>query len=109
MKIRELWQKLAKEAGVKEKYPSHEKIAKAWRAIALESQQRYESLLVLLPQNSFSFCDTKPELIADAVERNTFNKLTTQDDVKMMINETEDLQDLKNKLIEYFELSEDNQ
>lgn len=109
MTIKELWKKLAKDAGIKEKYPSNEKIAKAWRIIALESQQRYESLLVLLPQNSFSFSDTKPELIADAVERNTFNKLITQDDVKMMINETEDFEDLKNKLIKYFELSEDNQ
>jgi len=44
--------------------------------------------------------------VVDAVEDNTLNKGNTQDDVKDMLKDVEDIDDLKEMLIEYFELDE---
>ena len=44
--------------------------------------------------------------MVDAVEDNTLNKGNTQDDVKDMLKDVEDIDDLKEMLIEYFELDE---
>ena len=67
-------------------------------------EERYEALLELLPQSSFSKAGTHPQWVADAVEDNTLNKGITQDDVKDMLKDAENIDDLKEMLIEYFEL-----
>lgn len=72
--------------------------------IALE--ERYEALLGLLPQNDFSYAGTHPKWVADAVELNTLNKLTTMYDVSDMLDSCETLEELKEELSSYFELGE---
>jgi hypothetical protein len=74
----------------------------AW--ISLE--ERYEALLELLPQDQFSRAGTHPKWVADAVAENTLNKVDTQYDVSVLIERCETLEELKNKLTEYFELEE---
>lgn len=67
-------------------------------------EERYEALLELLPQSSFSKAGTHPQWVADAVEENTLNKMDTQSDVKDMLKDADDIDDLKEMMIEYFEL-----
>ncbi|HFI0700775.1 TPA: hypothetical protein ACGO3H_000211 [Streptococcus suis] len=72
--------------------------------IALE--ERYEALLELLPQEEFSYAGTHPKWVADAVEENTLDKETTIDDVATLLEQCETLEDLKEGLVDYFELEE---
>ena len=69
-------------------------------------EERYEALLELLPQEQFSRAGTHPKWVADAVAENTFNKEETQYDVFVLIERCETLEELKNKLTEYFDLEE---
>lgn len=69
-------------------------------------EERYEALLELLPQDQFSRAGTHPKWVADAVAENTLNKVDTQYDVSVLIERCETLEELKNKLTEYFELEE---
>ena len=70
------------------------------------SEERYEALLELLPQDQFSYAGTHPKWVADAVAENTLNKEDTQYDVSDLIERCETLKELKNELTEYFELEE---
>lgn len=70
----------------------------------IDIEERYEALLELLPQSSFSKAGTHPQWVADAVEENTLNKRITQDDVIDMIKDVDDVEELKECLINYFEL-----
>ena len=72
--------------------------------IALEEQ--YEALLELLPQNQFSYAGIHPKWVADAVAENTLNKEDTMLDMSDLIGRCETLEELKDELIEYFELEE---
>lgn len=67
--------------------------------------ERYEALLELLPQSSFSKAGTHPQWVADAVEENTLNKVDTQSDVKDMLKDADNIDDLKQMMIDYFELN----
>ncbi|ALV21037.1 MULTISPECIES: hypothetical protein [Carnobacterium] len=67
-------------------------------------EERYEALLELLPQSSFSKAGTHPQWVADAVEENTLDKLITQNDVKDMIKDVDDVEELKECLVNYFEI-----
>ena len=69
-------------------------------------EERYEALLELLPQEQFSRAGTHPKWVADAVAENTLNKEETQYDVFVLIERCETLEELKNKLTEYFDLEE---
>lgn len=69
-------------------------------------EERYEALLELLPQAQFSYAGTHPKWVADAVAENTLNKEDTQYDVSDLIERCETLEELKNKLTEYFDLEE---
>ena len=70
--------------------------------IALE--ERYEALLELLPQDEFSYAGTHPKWVADAVAENTLNKSDVVCDVSDMIERCGSLEELKNELLEYFEV-----
>jgi hypothetical protein len=70
--------------------------------IALE--KRYEALLELLPQDEFSYAGTHPKWVADAVAENTLNKSDVVCDVSDMIERCGSLEELKNELLEYFEV-----
>lgn len=72
--------------------------------IAIE--ERYETLLELLPQQQFSYAGTHPKWVADAVEENTLNKEITMQDVSDMLDICETLGELKDELSSYFELDE---
>ena len=69
-------------------------------------EERYEALLELLPQDQFSYAGTHPKWVADAVAENTLNKDDTRYDVFVLIERCETLEELKNELIEYFDLEE---
>lgn len=69
-------------------------------------EERYEALLELLPQDQFSYADTHPKWVADAVAENTLNKEDTMLDVFDLIGRCETLEELKNELTEYFKLEE---
>ena len=95
---------------VKENFPTVYEVKKkdsdfidvAGSLIGLE--ERYEALLELLPQSSFSKAGTHPQWVADAVEENTLNKMDTQSDVKDMLKDGDNIDDLKKMMVEYFEL-----
>lgn len=69
-------------------------------------EERYEALLELLPQDQFSRAGTNPKWVADAVAKNTLNKMDTMLDVSDLIGRCETLEELKNELTEYFDLEE---
>ncbi|HEL1931445.1 TPA: hypothetical protein TYI17_002263 [Streptococcus suis] len=69
-------------------------------------EERYEALLDLLPQEEFSYAGTHPKWVADAVEENTLDKETTKDDVASLLEQCETLEDLKEGLVDYFELED---
>ena len=74
--------------------------------MAINLEQRYEALLELLPQDSYSKAGTHPRWVANAVENNTLQKGITQDDVAAAIRGNDTLEGLANDLKEYFELDE---
>lgn len=67
-------------------------------------KERYEALLELLPQDEFSYAGTHPKWVADAVAENTLNKSDVVCDVSDMIERCGSLEELKNELLEYFEV-----
>ncbi|MEI4338090.1 hypothetical protein [Streptococcus suis] len=69
-------------------------------------EERYEVLLDLLPQEQFSYAGAHPKWVADAVAENTLDKETTIDDVASLLEQCETLEDLKEGLVDYFELEE---
>lgn len=71
---------------------------------SIDIEQRYEALLELLPQQSYSKVGTHPRWVAEAVDNNTINKGITQDDVTMFIKNAVEFEDLAEELIEYFDL-----
>lgn len=72
----------------------------------IDLSERYEALLELLPQSSYSKAGTHPSWVADEVERNTLIKDLTKDDIKDMIDDIDDVEVLKESLKEYFEIEE---
>ena len=72
--------------------------------IALE--ERYETLLELLPQDQYSYAGTHPKWVADAVAENTLNKEDTEEDVCKIIGRCITLSELQEELIEYFDLED---
>lgn len=73
----------------------------------IDMEERYETLLELLPQSSFSKAGTHPEWVVESVEENTIDKAITQCDVKGMVNrygDDEPIEWLKEELVNYFEL-----
>lgn len=72
----------------------------------VDLSEHYEALLELLPQDTFSMSGTHPRWVADLVEENTLSKSITQDDIKMLIDECADLNELKSQLIDYFGIEE---
>lgn len=79
----------------------------AWVGALIDLEERYQALLELLPQDYYSKSGTHPQWVADAVEDNTLDKFITQDDIKDMINDYEDIDDLKEALKEYFNIDMD--
>lgn len=80
-------------------------------ATKLILERKYEDLLELLPQSSFSKAGTHPQWIADEVERNTLRKDLTQDDITDLIASYSDggdynLSDIFLELQEYFEIDD---
>lgn len=71
---------------------------------SIDMEQRYEALLELLPQHSYSKAGTHPRWVAEAVENNTLNKGITQDDVTMFIKTSIEYEGLSKELIDYFDL-----
>lgn len=70
-------------------------------------EERYEALLELLPQDQFSYSGTHPKWVADAVSENTLDKETTKEDVSDILERCDDVSELKQELIEYFGLKEE--
>lgn len=70
----------------------------------IDLEERYEALLELLPQDKFSYAGTHPKWVADAVAENTLNKSDVVCDVSNMIERCGSLEELKNELLEYFEV-----
>jgi len=70
----------------------------------INMDDRYEALLNLLPQNTFSKGGTHPAWVAEEVSENTLDRGITQDDVKEMLEEAESLTELKNELLDYFQI-----
>lgn len=103
--IKQFWDEARSELGLSNAC-SHEGVVKHWRVIAINSQNRYEELLELLPQD-LSNPDTDPKYVAEGVERNTLDKSITQDDVKMLLDDYDSLEDLKSELIRYFDIEVD--
>lgn len=89
-----------------EEYKDDENVI-AWIGALIDLEDRYQALLELLPQDSYSKAGTHPQWVADEVNENTFDKIITQDDVKDMINDYEDIDDLKEALKEYFNIDMD--
>lgn len=95
---------------VKQNYPDAFKIRKEddifldTMGALIDLEERYEALLVLLPQDEFSYAGTHPRWVADAVNANTLNKEDTQEDVSDMLERCGTLEELKKELTEYFEL-----
>ncbi|HEP1830471.1 TPA: hypothetical protein ACHU97_000094 [Streptococcus suis] len=69
-------------------------------------EERYEALLDLLPQEEFSYAGAHPKWVVDAVEENTLDKETTKEDVASLLEQCETLEDLKEGLVDYFELED---
>ncbi|WP_203264853.1 hypothetical protein [Streptococcus uberis] len=67
-------------------------------------EERYEELLYMLPQEKYSKPGTHPKWVANAVEENTLNKEIVNDDVQDMIDNCENIDELKESLSDYFEL-----
>lgn len=88
-----------------EKYKDDEFIITVM-ADRIDLSERYEALLELLPQSTYSKAGTHPEWVADAVEDNILIKGITQDDVKMFIDGSSDIDELIDSLKEYFEIEE---
>lgn len=65
-----------------------------------DMEARYEALLELLPQSSYSKAGTHPKWVVDAVRLNTFDKGITQDDIATFVENNDSLDgqimDLKN-------------
>lgn len=53
----------------------------------IDLAERYEALLELLPQSSYSKAGTHPVWVMDAVEHNIFHKYMTQDDIKTILDD----------------------
>lgn len=73
----------------------------------IDIMERYEALLEMLPQSSYSKAGTHPQWVSDAVEHNIYHRIITQDDVKDAIEGTDSYEELKEFLVDYFELTED--
>ena len=69
----------------------------------IDIRERYEALMELLPQ-SLSYFETSPYRIAEEVYENTLDKNITKDDIKMFIDESKSLDELKLQLTDYFDL-----
>lgn len=79
------------------------------RLVCLE--ERYEALLAMLPQESFSIAGTHPKWVTGAVAENTYNKGATQDDVTDMIRNSihqDGYEGIVNDLCNYFGLDFDD-
>ena len=70
----------------------------------IDLEERYEALLELLPQDQFYYAGTHTKWVADAVAENTLNKSDVVCDVSDMIERCGSLEELKNELLEYFEV-----
>lgn len=70
----------------------------------IDLSERYEALLELLPQSTYSKAGTHPEWVAKAVEDNILIKGITQDDVKMLIEGSNGIEELKSILKDYFSI-----
>lgn len=89
-----------------EEYKDDENVI-AWVGALIDLEERYEALLELLSQDSYSKSGTHPQWVADAVEDNILHKGITQDDVEMFIKDYEDIDDLKAQLVDYFKIELD--
>ncbi|MGO3372908.1 hypothetical protein [Pseudolactococcus laudensis] len=69
----------------------------------IDMRERYEVLLELLPQSA-RYVETPAYMIADKVYENTLDKDITKDDIKMFIDESKSLDELKLQLTDYFDL-----
>lgn len=71
----------------------------------IDLAERYEALLEMLPQSSYSKSGTHPTWVAEAVENETFNKGITQDDIQAILDDKDYSSEEKLKEIqEYLEL-----
>lgn len=72
---------------------------------AIDLAERYEALLELLPQTSFSKAGTHPEWVAEEVAENTYDKFCVQSDMKDLVNdENLDGNEIRTFLTDYFQL-----
>lgn len=72
----------------------------------IDMAERYEYLLELLPQSSFSKAGTHPEWVAKEVDDNTLNKGIIQDDVATIIESNRGIELMRLRLEDYFDLDE---
>ena len=70
----------------------------------IDIQERYEALLELLPQSSFSKAGSHPRWVAESVEDNVYHKILTKSDVKDMIESAKSKKELVAELTRYFDL-----
>ena len=69
----------------------------------IDMRERYEVLLELLPQKA-RYVETPAYMVAERVYENTLDKNITKNDIKMFINESKSLDELKLQLTNYFDL-----
>ena len=69
----------------------------------IDMRERYEVLLELLPQRA-RYVETPAYMVADRVYENTLDKNITKNDIKMFIDESKSLDELKLQLTNYFDL-----
>ena len=69
----------------------------------IDMRERYEVLLELLPQRA-RYVETPAYMVAERVYENTLDKNITKNDIKMFIDESKSLDELKLQLTNYFDL-----
>ena len=69
----------------------------------IDMRERYEVLLELLPQRA-RYVETPAYMVAERVYENTLDKNITKNDIKMFIDESKSLDELKLQLTDYFNL-----
>lgn len=74
----------------------------------IDLEGRYKLFLDLLPQYTFSKAGTHPSWVAEEVEENTYVKEDVKDDIESMLDNINNIDDLKEELKDYFGIGDEH-